>query len=156
MAKPIVYLAGAIAGIAFKDAMDWRVDAGCILANRGIECLNPMREKRRESLGAVIATDFHQYEQSGAFFTSRGIMARDFNDVKRCDALLVNLLGAEKPSLGTVMEMGWAYCLRKPVVVVMEKKGNPHDNHPMLHEAMPFRFETLYDAIDAVAIILGR
>jgi nucleoside 2-deoxyribosyltransferase len=82
-------------------------------------------------------------------------MTRDFNDVKQSDVLLVNLLGAKVPSLGTIMEMAWAFALQKPCVVAIEATGNPHDNHPMIHEAMSFRVESLEDAVDAVAIILG-
>jgi nucleoside 2-deoxyribosyltransferase len=86
-------------------------------------------------------------------------MTRDFNDVKRCDALLVNLLGykaEDRVSAGTIMELAWAYAFQKPAVVAIEASGNPHDNHPMIHEAMPFRVTTLDEAIDAVAVILGR
>jgi len=83
-------------------------------------------------------------------------MTRDFNDVKRSDALIVNLLGLSKPSLGTVMELGWAYALQKPAVVAIEERGNPHDNHPMISEAMRFRVTTIEEAIDSVAIILNR
>jgi nucleoside 2-deoxyribosyltransferase len=43
--------------------------------------------------------------------------------------VLVNLLGAKTVSVGTVWELGVAYTLRKPVVLVMER-DNPH-NHPM-------------------------
>jgi nucleoside 2-deoxyribosyltransferase len=154
--NPIVYLAGAIAGITGSDATDWRVAAGMTLAQRYIDTLDPMRAKLALSSQAKISTNFHDYEHNGAFFTSRGIMVRDSTDVRRCDALLVNLLGLTKPSLGTIMELAWAYILNKPAVVAIEKSGNPHDNHPMIHEAMPFRVETLDEAIDAVAVILGR
>ncbi len=151
---PLVYLAGPIAGCTGEEATDWRMTAGYALQRRGIETLSPMREKNFR--GQKIEHDFHVYEQRGAFFTSRGIMTRDRNDVIRCDALLVNLLGATKPSLGTVMELAWADILRKPVVVAIEREGNVHDNHPMIHEAIGFRVETLEEAIDAVAVILGR
>lgn len=156
MSKPLVYLAGAIAGHAFDSVNDWRVNAKHFLSLRGIETLSPLRAKANLGVLGTISTDFHDYAGLGPFFTSRGIMARDFNDVKRCDALLVNLLGLQKPSLGTIMELAWAYALQKPAVVAIEATGNPHDNHPMIHEAMPFRVETLDDAIDAVAIILNR
>ena len=76
-------------------------------------------------------------------------MTRDFNDVKRCDAILVNLLGAKSASLGTVMELGWAYALQKPVVVAIEPIGNPHDRHPMIEETIRFRAPDLDAAIDA-------
>jgi nucleoside 2-deoxyribosyltransferase len=155
-AKPIVYLAGGIAGLVGYDAVDWREAAAEELRERGIETLNPMRAKRVISGGKVISRDFHDYEHHGAFFTSQGIMVRDFNDVKRCDALLVNLLGLEKPSLGTIMELAWAYAMQKPAVVAIEPSGNPHDGHPMIHAAIPFRVASLQEAVDAVAVILGR
>lgn len=156
MTKPLVYLAGAIAGLSGLDATEWRLDADFRLGERGIETLNPMRAKDSLAGPQRISTNFHDYTDRGAFYTSRGIMTRDFNDVKRSDALLVNLLGLEKPSLGTIMELAWAYALQKPAVVVIEAEGNPHDGHPMIHEAIPFRVETLEEGIDAVAVILGR
>ncbi len=54
------------------------------------------------------------------------------------------------------MELAWAFAFQKPAVIAIESTGNPHDNHPMIHEAMPFRVTTLDEAIDAVAVILGR
>jgi nucleoside 2-deoxyribosyltransferase len=159
MRTPLVYLAGAIAGMQYDGATDWRFQASNLLRTRGVETLNPMRAKSVLGGGdgaARIGTDFHDYERFGAFFTSKGIMTRDFNDVKRCDAMLVNLLGLSKPSLGTVMELGWAFALQKPAIVAIEASGNPHDNHPMIHEAMPFRVTTLDEAIDAVATLLNR
>lgn len=152
---PIVYLAGGIAGLTGKEATDWRRVAAHYLQLREIETLDPMRAKVFRPQERI-STDFHDYANRDVFFTSRGIMARDFNDVRRCDALLVNLLGLTKPSMGTLMELAWAYAFQKPAVVVMERAGNPHDNHPMIHEAMPFRVETLDEGIDAVAVVLGR
>ena len=156
MHRPLVYLAGGIAGLPGADASDWRIDANQALEMRNVETLDPMRAKQALSAQPRISTNFNDYAKNGAFFTSRGIMTRDFNDVKRCDALLVNLLGLTKPSLGTIMELAWAYTRQKPAVVAIEREGNPHDNHPMIHEAIPFRVETLDEAIDAVAVILGR
>lgn len=154
--KPICYLAGGIAGLVGHDAVDWRHAAWLELKERGVETLDPMRAKTVLSGAAQISRNFHDYEHHGAFFTSQGIMARDFSDVKRCDALLVNLLGLTKPSLGTIMELAWAYAMQKPAVVAIEPEGNPHDGHPMIHAAIPFRVHSLAEAVDAVAIILGR
>jgi len=155
--KPLVYLAGGIAGLTGVQMLKWRQEAAAELEERGIETLNPMRAK--ESLvadGQPLGRDFHAYEKRGAFFTSRGIMTRDYNDVARCDALLVNLLGLDKPSLGTIMELAWAWQLKKPAVVMIEPTGNPHDGHPMIHEAISFRVATLDEGIDSVAVILNR
>jgi nucleoside 2-deoxyribosyltransferase len=155
MTKPLVYLAGPIADTAPGEAFDWRAYARAVLGDREVEVLSPMR--RKDALrGRSIPNSFRVYEFCGAFFTPKGIMTRDHTDVVRADALLVNLLGAHKPSLGTVMELAWAFAYRKPVVVAIEAQGNVHDNHPMLHEAMGFRVETLDEAIDAVAVVLNR
>ena len=156
MHRPLVYLAGGIAGLPGTDATEWRAHAAAQLDYRHVETLDPMRAKEQLAGPARISTNFHDYADRGAFFTSRGIMTRDFNDVKRCDALLVNLLGLAKPSLGTIMELAWAYALQKPAIVAIEAEGNPHDGHPMIFEAISFRVESLDDAIDAVAVVLGR
>lgn len=152
---PIVYLAGGIAGLSYGQATDWRGIARLSLANRNVETLDPMRAKEaaRDIKDLTYSKDV---ADRGIFFTTRGIMARDFCDVRRCDALLVNLIGASKQSAGTIMELAWAFALQKPAVVAIEATGNPHDLHPMIHEAMPFRVTTLDEAIDAVAVILGR
>jgi hypothetical protein len=115
--KPRVYLAGAIAGLNYGDATDWRHQAKFLLAERGIETLNPMRAKNvlGERNGGTIGNSYHDYEK-----------------------------------------LGWAYALQIPAVVAIEETGNPHDNHPMLHETMRFRVATLEEAIEAVAIVVNR
>ncbi len=156
MIRPKVYLAGGIAGLQFDAATDWRVQAKHLLDIRGIEALDPMRGKLALASRGQISRDFHDYENCGTFYTAKGIMTRDFNDVKSCDALLVNLLGLGNRSIGTIMELGWAYAFQKPAIVVIEKSGNPHDNHPMVHESMRFRVDNMEDGIDAVALVLNR
>ena len=158
MSKPLVYLAGPIAGWDYRAVTNWRAEAKFALTALGIEALSPMRCKDAlaDQNDGKISTDFHDYERNGPFFRSRGIMTRDYNDVCRSDALLVNLLGTTKVSAGTVMELAWAYHLRIPAIVVIEREGNIHDNHPMIAEAIPFRVETLADGIDAVAAVLNR
>lgn len=153
--KGLVYLAGGIAGLAGPDAVDWREHAQEYLEALGIDVRDPMRAKKLLRSQKSISRDFHDYAGNGHFFTSKGIMTRDFNDVKQADVLLVNLLYAKTPSLGTIMELAWAFALQKPAVVCIESSGNPHDNHPMIHEAMPFRVATLGEGLEAIAVILG-
>jgi nucleoside 2-deoxyribosyltransferase len=75
-------------------------------------------------------------------------MARDKLDVMRADALLVNLLTApETPSLGTIMEIAWAYLLQKPIIVAMTE-DNVHHKHPMIRSACSIILPTLEEAID--------
>jgi hypothetical protein len=83
----------------------------------------------------------------------------------RADVLLVNLLGAERVSIGTVMEIAWADAVRVPVVLVMEpsaeentglvpSKGNVHE-HAMIRECVGFRVQTLDEGLNVVKAILG-
>lgn len=148
-----VYLAGAIEGLTHKDATDWRSHAASRLAEHWTVGLSPMRGKHFPA--GVIPKNYREYADRGPFYTAKGIMTRDYNDVARSSALLVNLLGLTQPSKGTIMELAWAWQLRIPAVIVMEPEGNPHDNHPMLEEAMPFRFDNLDDGISGVLSILG-
>ena len=153
--KPRVYLAGPIAGLTYDDALDWRAQAATDLARYGIEALSPMRAKDA-LVDRTISTNYRDYAKSGPFYTSRGIITRDYNDVKRSDVLLVNLLGLRKQTTGTVMELGWAFAMQKPTVVVIEPSGNVHDSHPMLVETFDFRVATMEEAIHTVAVILNR
>lgn len=135
-----VYLAGPISGLTHGECTDWREKFRLELLVEGIECFSPMRGKEYlANVGKIEGSyDFD------VMATPRGIMTRDFWDCTTCDALLVNLLGAERISVGTVMELAWAYQSRIPVVCVMEE-GNLHE-HPMVSEAIGFLVRDLHSA----------
>ncbi len=154
-----VYLAGPIAGLTYAGATDWRHYAQNALwapfGTTGIKALSPMRGKDylAKRPGRLDA-DKTDYSAFGPLSTPRGIMCRDHYDATRCDVMLVNLLGAEKVSIGTVMEMAWAYERKTPVVCVIEDSGNPHDGHPMLLQTIDFRVNNLPEGVDVVKGIL--
>ncbi len=150
-----VYLAGPISGLDFAGAVDWRDMAKSNLehwsVNAGIKTLSPMRFEdhlSHETNMSPMGCDSH------VLSTPRGIMTRDRFDCTRSDVVLVNLLGAKRVSIGTVMEIGWADLSRVPVVCCMEAEGNPHD-HAMVTEAIGFRVTTLADGLEVVKAILS-
>lgn len=144
-----VYLAGPITGLTFDEADDWRQVAIEKLEYGGVTPLSPLRaEKYLAKYGKL--TD--QYLGETPMVTDRGIMVRDHWDVSRCDAVLFYLKGAERVSIGTVMELAWAYAYRKPVVVVIEDEGNVHE-HSMVREAIDYRVESLDEAIKQILIL---
>lgn len=127
------------------------------LAQAGIKGLSPMRGKEYLVAAGVLpalknAKEDYEYSKYGVLSTSRGIMTRDFFDATRCDVMLVNFFDAPKVSIGTVMEVAWAYQKRTPVVCVMEE-GNVHE-HGMMNEAIGFRVTTLEEGINIVKSIL--
>ena len=147
-----VYLAGPITGLTFGEATDWRDYAVGVLAFHGITGLSPMRGKdfilkrigERQVLGQT-------YEDS-PMSTQRGIVARDRFDVGRTDIVLFNFLGAERVSIGTMIEYGWASAQGKVIVTVMEQAGNVHD-HAFVRELSPYRVATLDEALDIIIAI---
>lgn len=144
-----VYLAGPITGTTYDGCTGWREHAAAVLAPHGLVGLSPMRGKDYLAAESTIAD---QYDET-VLSSQRGIMTRDRWDAHRTDILLVNLLGAERVSIGTVMEIAWADSVRAPIVLAMES-GGLHD-HAMVREAAGFIVPTLDEALDIV-VALGR
>ena len=145
-----VYLAGPITGCTYAGCTDWRKHLANLFAIAAITALDPMRGKKFLANETSVGNNYQH-----PLGTPRGIMTRDHWDCTRCDVLLVNLLGATRVSIGTVMEIAWAWDNGIPVVVVMESDGNPHD-HAMIQEATGFRVSTLDEAVDVVRALLGE
>jgi nucleoside 2-deoxyribosyltransferase len=151
-----VYLAGPISGLKYDGATEWRIGFAGALAEVGIKGLSPMRAKeylrdQYDASGGFSATCV-EYGHLSCLSGPRGIMTRDRFDATRCDVLLVNLLGAERVSIGTMMEVAWADLKRTPIVCIMEP-GNIHE-HAMLNEAIGFRCTTLEEALTVIKAIL--
>lgn len=146
--KPTVYLAGPITGTTYGECTDWREYARKLLET-DIACFSPMRGKTYLLNETSVKDTYDQIVLS----SQRGIFARDSFDCRRCDAILVNLTGAVRVSIGTVMEIAWANAHNKVIVLVMEKEGNIHE-HAMLREACPFRVETLDEGLSLIRTIL--
>lgn len=146
-----VYLAGPISGLNYAGAVDWREEAIADLAIAGIKGLSPMRAKHY--LRDVTNLDPAGHGEFSVLSCPRGITTRDRFDTTRCDVVLANFLGAQKPSLGTVMEIAWADLSRTPIVAVMEP-GNVHE-HAMICEAIGFRVDTLAEGLALVKAILA-
>jgi len=150
--RPTVYLAGPITGLSYDGAEDWRGYAKRRLANHGILGLSPLRGKEYlRTSGPLSAEDYHDKPLS----SPRGITTRDRWDCTRSDVVLVNLIGAPRVSIGTMIELGWADAARNPIVLAMEPAGNVHD-HAMVTEVAGFRADSVEGALELVIAILGE
>ncbi|MCB2106378.1 MAG: hypothetical protein KDE14_01700 [Rhodobacteraceae bacterium] len=147
-----MYLAGPISGLTYDGAEDWRKLAKASLAGHGIKAVSPLRGKDYLRGMPALTADCAGYGDLNCMSSPRGIMTRDRFDATRCDTLLVNLIGAERVSIGTVMEIAWADQCRTPIVVAIEPHGNPHE-HAMITEAIGFRVPSLSEAIHVVRAI---
>jgi len=144
--NPTVYLAGPIAGLSRDNFEGWRTSATKALSPE-IVCFSPLRGK--QYLDGGVSDDSYL---SLVLSQEKAINERDHFDCWSSDLILVNLVGAKKVSIGTVMEIAWGKAYRKPVVLAMES-GNIHD-HAMLRESASFIVNSIEDAIKVTRTIL--
>lgn len=144
-----VYLSGPIRGLVYDEAVDWRDYVARKLPNH-IVAISPMRYKEFLRNGQELdltAMPDHPVVRP------HGLVTRDRFDVQRCDAMLVNLLGAKQVSIGSCVEFGWADAFRKPIITAIR----PEDvhNHGFVHDLSGFVVKTLDEAIEVAKAILS-
>lgn len=144
-----VYLAGPITGTNYGEAVNWRDKTRDDLFSLGLDGFSPMRGKAYLSKEDKIQDSYSDHTMSSI----TGINIRDYNDVKTSDALLVNLLGAQRVSIGAVMEIAWARAFQIPVVVIVEKEGNVHEHGMLTYNVI--RVDNIQSGLDAIAQILN-
>jgi nucleoside 2-deoxyribosyltransferase len=157
--KPRLYLAGPITGLNYKGATDWREAVEAEL-KPGIVSLSPMRGKKYlEALPIITDARAQQgslqndpYGFRQVMSSPKGITDRDRNDVLRSDAVLMNLLGAERISVGTMIEAGWADAFRKPVILVRE--NDSIHRHGMLDTIATYAVDNLDEALHLTRVLL--
>lgn len=114
---PTVYLSGSITGLTYDEATDWRTKSELAFALSNINAVSPLRAKAflkaQDKLSAVL-------DSGHGVASNQGVTNRDRFDIMNCDCLLVNLLGATRVSIGTMVELGWADAARIPIVIAME------------------------------------
>lgn len=148
----IVYLAGPITGLDYAGCTDWRGFAADELAAAGIKGLSPMRAKGYLAHLKSISGTGEEYAELGVLSTQKSVTARDRFDTCRADMVLMNLLGAERVSIGTMIEAGWADASRVPIILVIEPENIHH--HMMLREVAGFIVPTLAEALHVAKVTL--
>jgi nucleoside 2-deoxyribosyltransferase len=155
MVSKTCYLAGPIDGLSFQDGIEWRQHAQRELAVAGIKGQSPQRGKEYIGERPELADemDFSKQEEmfkGNLMSTANMILARDKFDAINCSVLLVNFKGSKRASIGTVMEIAWAYMLGKPIIVVADEEDELHRSHPMLRGTFSCVTDNLDDAIEVV------
>ncbi len=137
--KRTVYLSGPMGGCTFAEMAEWRAYVANKLNSSTLKCTDPTRSFTKD--GPPKETD-------------KWINRRDYFDCVQAQALLVNFKGMKHISIGTVMEIAWAYQKQIHVVVVCDKEGP--QNHPMLKDSITHEAYTLDDGIAAVKELLSE
>lgn len=154
-----IYLSGPIAGLNYEECTRWRNFAAEMLSENHIDSRDPMRGRiykdafSRVSGSSPLGDVVHVIDP--CLNTDHGITMRDYQDTVTSDALFVNLLDTTIVSIGTVIEIAWAYERRIPTIVIMEKEGNLHD-HPMLRDMIDYRVDSIAAAVNVAVSLFGK
>ena len=149
-----VYLSGPISGMTYEVGNSWREYVAFHLNSDHVNCLNPMRAHEFLQGHGIIGDKHLQEGHKLSFLVSDEFIAtRDAMDTMKSDVCFVNLLGAERFSTGTILEIGMAHASRVPIVLVMETVGNVHD-HAMVRNFATLRFDNLQNAVVATRALL--
>lgn len=134
-----VCLVGPITGYPFEVVAKWRKEF-CANPPQGMVGIDPLRKRSELATSAVVAGEYPKHRLA----SKKGILAQNKFDVMRSSAILANFLGADRLSLGSVIELALAFQAWKRIVVVMEKE-NPHD-HPYVRSCADVVVETMDEA----------
>jgi nucleoside 2-deoxyribosyltransferase len=148
MKQSLLFLAGPLTGISYRASMAWRAYVAGKLPSF-ITAYSALRGKDYLASEEALKDSYEHYQLS----SQKGITSRDRMDVMRCDMLFVNFLGASAVSIGTVLEVGWADMLRKPMVIVMED-DNIHA-HATLRQIANYITPDLDEAIKIATAVLA-
>ena len=118
----LVYLAGPITGCSYAQSRHgWRVSARKQLnplhdsTGIRIDVASPLRNKGFLEGEIAIKGDADAYRHvANGLAAPKGIVTRDRWDCQRADLVLVNFLEAQRVSIGTCIEFGWADAARVP------------------------------------------
>ena len=170
MSKPLVYVAGPIAGHTYDGATEWR----SFIQSQLPECeiLTPMRGKEwldkfdemPLTAQTLMASNNGELQKQGKTISvlhqqmssEKGIIRRDTWDVSRCNLVFANLLPgdeSDKVSIGTACEVYLAGFLHTPVVTILEKDGI-HD-HPFITGSSWVVVHSVEEGIMAARIVLN-
>ena len=141
-----VYLCGPITGGTVSEAKDWREYVRGRLASDLI-AVDPTRDSMDLARRSRIQSD--PVASLQRLLHGKEIVARDRMDVSSCDMLLAHFMGSKEVSIGSVGEIFWADSYRKPIIVVRENEGNPHD-HDMINTLACGIYNDLAAAVDKI------
>lgn len=158
MSKTFVYLAGPIAGLDKDAANNWRDDVSKQLfdiSDGSIVGVSPLRCEP-PNLDGLYDDQLSIEARTDWFATSRCINAKNWLDTVKCDAILAYFpksLCENRPSYGTIIEMGWAIALRKPLFVCSDDQYLV--KHPLIDQNASYVGEDLNDTTSAIVDLFG-
>ena len=149
--KKYIYLAGPIAGLTEEEATTWRYDVNLMLPDNIIG-ISPLRcEPLKEGM---VYTDDGATDKMWS--DPRAINSKNWLDTESSDLVLAYLpkeMNDRRPSIGTIIEIGWSIGLKKPLIVVSDDKQIME--HPLIECNAAWRLDELDDAVEVIIGLFG-
>lgn len=157
-----IYLSGPMTGLTVEEATTRRSFYFKNLSDC-FELVSPMRDwhlmtnqqDRQFILEEIRPHSNDKNKNNVSFCSDKEIMNRDRFDVIMSDGMILDLLGATRPSIGAVAELCWAYEFNKPVVLVMEDEGNVNE-HAFINEMSSFRVNSRERACEIIRSVFNK
>jgi nucleoside 2-deoxyribosyltransferase len=143
--KPTIYLAGPISGLKLKDSIKWRNEVREQLSDKW-HVFSPSESDLNAGASEEDVIPENRPGWRHINCTSSGLVTGDEFLIRKSDWLLVNLRGAEKVSLGSMWEMGFAWGLNKQIITVI-REGERHD-HPFVRRRSHVFVPDLPEAVE--------
>lgn len=136
-----VYLAGLISTEA-RESLEWRHRVTADLAAR-------FKIRTPVLFDASLEVESDDGGMTDRRLTAKDIVHRDYRDVSEADVILVHLeqFDNDRPLMGTLCELAWAWMLRKPVVAIAHKGNYVMREHPFIKEFVSHYVETEAEAV---------
>lgn len=138
-----IYLAGPIAGMNFDEANKWRVEVQSKL-HKGIVGVNPLRCE-------PLMGESYQINMDKMWSIPGAISTKNWLDTESCDLVLAYLpkeFNDRRPSVGTIIEIGWAIGLRKPLIIISDDPAIT--KHPLITRNAGWVLDNLDDAVRVI------
>ena len=149
--KKYIYLAGPIAGLTEEVATEWRAEVRESLPH-GIIGISPLRCEPLKK--GMVYTDDGATDKMWS--DPRSINAKNWLDTESSDLVLAYLpkeMNDRRPSIGTIIEIGWSIGLKKPLIVVSDDKQIM--DHPLIECNAAWRLDNLEDAVEVIIGLFG-
>lgn len=147
-----VYLAGPIVGCTLGEAADWRTYVTERLVKHRVVGISPLRCEPPPG------GRFDHGSGDPRYGSAKAIGTKNFMDVRKCDVTFAKISKAppdwNRPwAVGTIAEVGAAYVIGKPVIVVSDDPDIL--KHPVINYCAGWVLEDIDDAIDVTLGLLS-
>jgi len=144
-----IYLAGIIDGEKIKNCKAWRKKITLHYtnwkdskSNYGNICfLDPVNGEENISKDGLTS-----------HVPSKAILIKDYNAIKNCDLVVVNMntFGVKRPPIGTIMEIAFAFEFKKPIFMITKEKI--YKKHSFVSNMVDWYFDSVDDLLEQKAI----